>query len=164
MTRISSENLTSAINKAQNMSLTEKESICDEIFREQPNLLASVLVQQQMGNTLKEVDVLLNILIVLYLAVKEAGLGIGEISELQQEDQLAKLTTSVAFSEGMDSHLVNSSIKQYISNHKEQIMLAYVTDTMKEAGFFKNMRECSKYLVLAGVNLANCVSNATKRA
>jgi hypothetical protein len=164
MTQLSSENLTSAINKAQNMSLTDKELACDDIFREQPNLLASVLVQQQMGNTLEEVDMLLNILIVLHLAVKEAGVRIEEISELQQEDQLAKLTISVAFSEGMDSHLVNSSIKQYISNHKEPIMLSYVTNTMKEAGFFENMRECTKYLVLAGVNLANCVSNATEQA
>lgn len=164
MTQISSENLKSAINRAQNMSLTDKESACDEIFREQPNLLASVLVQQQMGNTLEEVDVLLNILIVLHTAVKEAGVRIEKISELQQEDQLAKLTTSVAFSEGMDSHLVDSSIKQIISNHKAPIMLAYVTDTMREAGFFENMRECSKYLVLAGVNLVNCVSNATEQA
>jgi hypothetical protein len=164
MAKISSENLTSAINRAQNMSLTDKESACDEIFREQPSLLASVLVQQQMGNTLEDVDVILNFLIVLHLAVNEAGVRIEEISELQQEDQLAKLKTSVAFSEGVDSHLINSSIKQYISNHKEPIMLAYVIDTMKQAGFYESMRECSKFLVLAGVNLANCVSNATEQA
>ena len=164
MAQLSSEILTRAIKRAQNLSLTDKESACDEIFREQPNLLASVLVQQQMGNTLEEVDVLLNILIVLHLAVKVAGVRIGVISELQQEDHLAKLTASVIFSEGMDSHLVNSSIKQYISNHKEPIMLAYVTDTMKDAGFFENMKKCSKYLVLAGVNLVNCIANATELA
>lgn len=144
------------------MSLTDKETVCDEIFQEQPNLLASVLVQQQMGNTLEEVDVLLNILIVIHLAIKKAGIRLETISEQQQEDQLVKLTASVVFSEGMDRNLSNRSLNQYISNQNEPILLAYVIHTMKDAGFFDNTKECSKYLVLAGVNLVNCVSDAAR--
>ncbi|NRB23699.1 hypothetical protein [Shewanella sp.] len=164
MAHLSSETLVDAIKSTQNMNLKEKELICDELFREQPNLLASILVQQQMGNTAEEVDVLLNILIVLHMAVKGAGVKISMVTELQQQDQLSKLTASIAFSSGMDSQSVNSSITQYISNHKESILLVFVTDSMKRAGFFEKTKECSKYLIFAGVNLVNCLSNAIELA
>ena len=142
------------------MDLKNKELVCDEIFSEQPNLLGSVLVMKKMGNTLKDVDVLLNILIVLHLALKESGVKIAEISEQEQDRELKLLTSVITFSEGMGSRLVDSSINQFISDQKYPFLLTYVIDTMKDAGFYVNQNEISKYLIMAGVNLVACISHA----
>ena len=164
MAMISEIYLIRAIDKAQKLNIKDKELICDEIFIEQPNLLASVLAQQQMGNTLEEVDVLLNILIVLHLAVKESGKRILKISEEDQDHQLKVLSATMKFSEGMNSSLVDSSINQYVANHDERFLLAYVIGAIKDAKFLENNMESSKYLIMAGVNLVNCIANAQKLA
>lgn len=62
--KIKQKPLKKAINRASKMSLKDKETVVDEIYTQQPNLLASVLVQQQLGNALAHIDILLNILIV----------------------------------------------------------------------------------------------------
>ncbi len=164
MAIISDKQLLRAIKKAGAMDLKNKELVCDEIFTEQPNLLASVLVLQQMGNSLEDVDVLLNILIVLHLALKESGQKIFEVSEQDQDQQLKLLTASVKFSEGMTNNSVDNSINQYISSQKQPVLLAYVTNVMKDAGFYENQNESSKYLIMAGINLVNCVAYAIKLA
>ena len=40
--------------------------------------LGSVIVQQRLGNSLEDIDVLLEILMVLHLSLKEAGIIISE--------------------------------------------------------------------------------------
>ncbi|WP_027360701.1 hypothetical protein [Desulforegula conservatrix] len=157
---ISEKHLSSAIQKAQAMGIKEKELVCNELFIEQPNLLSSVVVQQMMGNTLEEIDVLLNILIVLHLCIKESGQKISKISEDEQEYQLKLFTSVVKFTEGMDSQLIGSSIDQYLADHKERFLLAYVVKTMKGAKFFENINENSKFLIMCGINLVNCIVNA----
>ncbi len=162
MVKILEAHLVQVIDKVNKLDLKEKELICDEIYKEQPNLLASVLVQQKMGNTLEEVDVLLNILIVLHLTVKKSGQEIVKITEQMQEQQYKILVSTIKFSEGLESKLIYDSLNQYIINLKQPILLAYAIGCMNEAHFFTKKSECSKYLIMAGVNLVNCIMNAKK--
>ena len=164
MTKVTAKNLAQALKKVQSLNIKEKELICDEIYKEQPNLLASVIVQQRLGNSLQDVDVLLNILIVLYLSLKEAGITISKVTEQEQEHQLSLLKNTILFSEGLGVNLVESSVNQYISNHKEPPLLAYVIGAMQEAGFFEKKEENSKYITLAGLNLVACIANAKEKS
>ena len=160
MTRVTKENLSHALNKVHAMDVTTKEHVCDDLFEQQPNLLTSVLVQNQMGNAMNDVDSLLHILIVLHFAVKEAGIILLKISEQEQERQLDILKESILFSRDMSLNLVENSINQYVSNHKEPVLFSYVLGAMREAGFFKNKNEASKYLIMAGINLVSCIAEA----
>ncbi len=161
---ISGQNIACAIKKSKAMDIKSKELLCDEIFIEQPNLLASVLVLQKMGNELKEVDVLLNVLMVLHMAVKESGNKISKITEKEQEYQMKIFTATVKFTENMDANCVNESLDQFINNHKESVLLAYVIEKMRIANFYENKKESSKYLIMAGINLVNCIANAKNMA
>ena len=69
MAKIKKSALIQAIKRSTQMDLTESERVVNGIYIEQPNLLASVLVQNQMGNKIEVVEVLLNILIVTFLAL-----------------------------------------------------------------------------------------------
>ena len=61
--------LAAAITTAASMGIREKECVCDRIYAAQPNLLGSVLAQRSLGVSMPTIDILLNILIVLYLAI-----------------------------------------------------------------------------------------------
>ena len=163
MAKVTAKNLAHALQKVQSLNIKDKELICDEIYKEQPNLLASVLVQKQLGNSLQDVDVLLNILIVLHLALDDAEIILSKVTEDEQEHQLKLLKSTILFSEGLSDNLVKSSVNQYVSNHKEPILLSYVIDTMKAAGFFEKTDENSKYLTQAGLNLVACIANGTQK-
>ncbi|MBL4607546.1 MAG: hypothetical protein JKY01_06925 [Pseudomonadales bacterium] len=140
------------------MSLQEKESIVDEIFNEQPNLLASVLVQPQMGNSLENIDVLLNILIVAHISLKESGVKLRKITESLQESEMAKFVVTVNFSEGLDSSGIVSAIGQYIASQREKYLLVYAFNEMNNAGFCSLKTENYKYLIMAGINIVSCIS------
>ena len=48
------------------MDLREREALVDEIYLHQPHLLASVLVLQRVGASLEQMEIVLNILLVVY--------------------------------------------------------------------------------------------------
>jgi hypothetical protein len=66
------------LRRHHDRGLREKERVCDAICAAQPNLLGSVLAQRSLGVSMPTIDVLLNFLIVLYLAIEEVWPGSGD--------------------------------------------------------------------------------------
>lgn len=157
--RIKKESIEKALLKAQKMSLKEKEHVVDEIFNEQPNLLASVLCLQQIGNSLESIDVLLNILIVAHLSLRESGVKVVKISEQLQEKEMARFVEEVKFTKGLSASGIADSLQQYAASKNEQYLLAFSLNEMMNAGFANLDQEQSKYLIMAGVNIVNCISS-----
>ena len=139
------------------MALAESEKIMDEIYLDQPNLLASVLVQNQMGNKLEDVEVLLNILIVTFLALKYSNAKLEIITEDLQAKEMAKYAGHFDFLEGLNQKNTEKAINQFSDSKSEKLLFAYVIGAMIEAGFTKRKNESAKYLVMTGINIVNCV-------
>ena len=158
MPRILSNHIAEAKLKTDNMSLAEKEAEFDIIFREQPNLLGSVIVQQQMGNTLEQMDVLLNLLLNIHLAFREAGVSIPTVSEELQEQELSRLVGQVKFTDGLDKQSFDTVLKKMIDNHPEKWLFSLAMHEVSRAGFLMLQNESSKYLVLCALNLVQCVA------
>lgn len=57
MTALSQAIVVEAAIAVNRMDVSKRLSLADEIFAQQPNLLASVLVLQRMGASLKQMDV-----------------------------------------------------------------------------------------------------------
>ena len=100
--------LANAVTAVGAMDLNRRVAFADEIFAHQPNLLASVLVQQRMGASLQQIDVLLNILFVAYQAMKTFSRRWPVISEATQERCLQRLTGKVLFAEGLGHDLASA--------------------------------------------------------
>ena len=158
--RIERKSLEGAITKVESMTLKDKEKIIDKIHLEQPNLLASVLVMHKMGNSLESIDVLLNILIVSYLALSDSGIRIVKISENLQEKEMTRLVGSVNFTAGLTASGVDDSLQQYIASHKEKYLLNYVLNEIINSGIVHLQHENAKYLMMVGINMVNCISSA----
>jgi hypothetical protein len=145
------------------IGFAQKLALADEVYRKQPNLLASCLVQPRLGVAMESVELLLNILFVCFQAMKEAGGSWPVISEDEQERQMARLTGAVKFSEDFtDASLANAAREQYVADHPEAPLLAFVIQEVR--GWLQDLTrqrtesESDKYVMTAAVNLVNCIA------
>lgn len=158
MSRISHSALAQAITKIRVMGMQQKERLADEIFRVQPHLLASVVVQKQMGVSLEKMDFLFDLLLICFQAMKESGLSWPLITEDEQDRQLGRYVGSVKFGEDLANGLRNQATRQYIENHPEKELLAYVE--VETASWLQRIvpEDTDKYVMLAAANLVNCIA------
>jgi hypothetical protein len=159
---VGAAHLAAAIGAVAAMDIGQKEQVCDRIHAEQPNLLASVLVLPRLRVSMQTVDVLLNVLIVLTLAVDRSGQSLATVTEVDQERELQRLVAMMRFSEGLDASSMAQSIQQTTAYRHESFLLAYVVDTLQRAGLMVINDEAAKYPMLAAINLVNCIATATR--
>src|SRR5207249_2055328 len=101
MTAISKSVLGDAILSVGRMDTREKELLADEIHTRQPQLFYSVLVQRRYGASFEQLEVLINVLLSCYVAMKGAGREWPTITEEAQERCLKRVTGRVRFIEGL---------------------------------------------------------------
>jgi hypothetical protein len=159
---VSAAHLAAAITTAACMGIREKERVCDRIYAAQPNLLYSVLAQRLLGVSMTTIDILLNILIVLYLAIEASGQVMAMVSEADQERELQRFTAAVRFTEGLGSDALAQSIEQTTPYRREKFLFAYVVDILQRAGLTDLRNETSKYPILVAINLVNCIATARR--
>lgn len=140
------------------MGHDERVQLADEIYLKQPNLLASVVVQHQMGASLPQVEGLLTILLVAYQAMKMSGHRWPVISEDTQDVCLRRLTGKVRFIEGLDAGSIQRALGQQIEQHSEPYLLAFVFGQLREHDLLGIRTDVEKYLVLGALNLAECIA------
>ena len=146
------------------MDLKEKETSCDRIYVAQPNLMGSVLAVRTFGVSRATIDILLEILIVLQLAIVESGQVLATVTELDQDRELRRFTAAIHFTEGLPGDATIDSIKQTTAHKREPLLLAYVIDTLRRNDLSEFPDEQSKYPFLAAMNLVNCVATARRIA
>ncbi|HRH89282.1 MAG TPA: hypothetical protein PLO41_20745 [Rubrivivax sp.] len=145
------------------MGQAERVRLADEVFAHQPNLLASVLVLQRMGVSLAQMDVPIYILLVAYQAMKTSGPTWPVISEDIQEACLRRLAGRVRFAEGLGHGLLQRSAQQYIDEHREPYLLAFAYGYLKENDLLGARTEAEKSLMLATLNLVDCIAFVAAR-
>ena len=131
---ISVVQLASAIRSAAKMGLQEKEGVCDRVLATQPNLLGSVLAVRSFGVDMATIEILLDILIVLQLAVEESGQVLATVTDADQERELRRFKASVQFAEGLSGDVFAQSFKQTTAYKLEPFLLAHVFDLLKRSG------------------------------
>ena len=73
MARITAPVIAQAHVSVERLSMAQKVALTDEIFKEQPTLLASILVLPRMGVAMAQVDVAIHVLLVAFQAMKRSG-------------------------------------------------------------------------------------------
>ena len=157
MASISSRNLVDAVLRVERMSFQERERLAEEVHAEQPKLFYSVLVLQRYGATLEQVEVVLNLLLVFFEALKFSGGSWPVVSEDVQERCLTRISGRVRFIEGLTPQLQAQATSDAVSDHAEQQLLAYVYGKFKEHGLLGIQTEAEKMLMLAALNLVECI-------
>jgi hypothetical protein len=140
------------------MTTADKERLADELFRDQPNMFGSFLVQQQMGVSLEKMEFLLDILFICFQAMKESGLTWPLITEDEQDRQLGRYVSTVQFGDDLSAPLRERVMTKYITEHPEQELLAFVS--VETANWLRRIvaEETDKYVILAATNFVNCIA------
>ncbi len=125
-----------------------------DIRRTQPNLLASVLVQNRLGTSNEDLDLLLNILFVCYEAVRSAGIELPMISEQPQKTCLARVVGRAQFMEGLSSELRLKALDDQVISHSESNLLALAILELHKIRHAKLESDAGKYFTMAAINLA----------
>lgn len=158
MSRISRNAMVLAISKIRAMDAKQKEQLADEVFRAQPHLLGLFLVQTRLGVSLEKMEFLLGILLVSFQAMKESGLTWPVITEDDLDRQSGRFVAIAKFGDDLSKSLRNQSMLQYIEDHPEKELLAYVQ--MEAMNWLKRIvaEESDRYVMLAAWNIVNCIA------
>jgi hypothetical protein len=156
------EQLAAAIRAATAMDIKDKEHVCDTIHATQPNLLASVLVLRSFGISMPTIEIVLNILIVLHLAIVESGQALATVTEDDQDRELSRFTASVKVAEALDAASFMRSLEQTAAYRKERVILSYVLSILMGSGIATQKEEKAKFPMLASINLVNCIATAKR--
>lgn len=158
MSRISGETLCRAIGALLAMDGKQKAQLCDEIFRAQPHLFGSFLVQKRLGVSVEKMAFLLNLLFLCFQAMKESGMAWPLISEDELDRQVQRYAACVKLGDDLSKKHRAHLMKQYIEAHPEKELFAYVHVEM--ANWLKRIvpEETDKYVMLAAANFVNCIA------
>lgn len=140
------------------MSQAQKVRLADEIFAQQPNLLASILALPRMGVGMVELEVPLHVLLVTFQAMKRSGHTWPIVSEAVQETCMQRLTARARFNEGLPGELVDKVVQQFCDEHPERYLLAFVYGYLGDHDLLRVRTDAEKFLLLAALNLVECVA------
>jgi len=154
------EHIVQAVRVVDAMSLAEKEELADELFRTQPNVFASVLVQNKLGTSYEDLDHLLNILFKCFVAVRVAGLNIPTISEETQDICLARITGRARLIEGLATVMVSKATQDQINSHGERNLLALVMGELTSHRVSQVKSDADKLYLLTALNIVETIAYA----
>ena len=140
------------------MSAQHKVELADEIHARQPNLLASILVLPRFGVDMLQLEVPIHVLLVTFQAMKHCGRALPTISEDVQETCLQRLTATMRFTEGVPPDLGDQMVSKFCVDHPERYLLAFVYGHLGERDLLRVRTDAEKYLLLACLNLVECVA------
>jgi hypothetical protein len=140
------------------MSHDQKVSLADEIYAQQPNMLASILVLPSMGVSMVQLEVALHILFVTFQAMKLSGHPWPLVTEDIQDGCLQRLTARARFNDGLPQELANKPVEEFHNEHAERYLLAFVYGNLREHDLMAVRTEAEKYLMMAALNLVECVA------
>jgi hypothetical protein len=140
------------------MSHDQKVSLADEIYAQQPNMLASMLALPGMGVDMAQLEVVLHILFVTFQAMKLSGHQWPLVTEDIQDGCLQRLTARARFNEGLPEELANKVVEQFHTEHAERYLLAFVYGWLGDHDLMAVRTEAEKYLMLGALNLVECVA------
>lgn len=158
MSKIQPQHLTHAIRIVDRMTISEKSSIVDALYIEQPILLASVAALSKMGTSLEKLDVLVNLLLIIFEAMRASGKVWAVIDEDTQERCLARVVARIKFTEGLPEATTLVAIKKASEQMAEPHLFGFVVLRLMEHGVFKVQTDADKYFVMAALNLVECLS------
>jgi len=140
------------------MSAQQKVELADEIYVQQPNLLASNLVLPRYGVDMLQLEVSIHVLLVAFQAMKHCGRALPTISEDVQETCLQRLTATMKFTEGVPPDLVEQMIMKFCVANAERYLLAFVYGHLGHHDLLRVRTDAEKFLLLAALNLVECIA------
>lgn len=158
MTAISVPVLAQAVRSFERLSFEERTQLADEVQDRQPNLFLSVLALEGFGASLAQMELVLNLLLVFYGAMKISGKIWPIISEDIQDRGLKRIGARARPTKKLTPLLQQQAATRAVEDHPEKPMLAYAVNQLSEHGIQVVETETQKMITLVALNLVECIA------
>lgn len=158
MGKISQKALVSAIVKLKRMKPKEAARLCDEVYEEQPFLLGLVLVQSRLGISAVKHQVLYELLLTAFLAMREAGQVWPLVSEERIELAVQRQVRSGLRWGSLDAAGQRADSEEWTTSHPESPLLAWFLNQLASNESRTPRVENDKYWMLAGLAIVDCLA------
>lgn len=111
-----------------------------------------------MGVNMPEVEIALHVLFVAFLAMKRSQHRWDVVTTNLQEACMERLTARMRFNDGLPAELAAELVTQFHTEHAERYLLAYVYGYLGEHDLLKVRTDAEKSLLLAVLNLVECIA------
>jgi len=158
------DDVVASVRRIRAMSQDERMSLCDEVYRRQPALLAHVLVLQRLGVPMKKVDRVLNVLLILYdLFCRTSTVNLPPVSEETLERVNANQLALLKLMDGEERSEAIRLCKLSVTSHPEINALAFIIGDLRDAGITDMSKKEDEYCVRAERNLLDAIIQARGR-
>ena len=157
------QHVVDAVLRVQQLGFKQREDLTDEIHAHQPNLLYSVIVLRRFGCDMAEIEVMLNLLLVFYEAMKAARKDWPVITEADCERCLQQMSERMQSGDGLTPAKRARLIGDSVTVHPEPQLLAYLVGTLADHGLTDIKDDPWKMLVLAAFTLVECIAQTAPR-
>jgi hypothetical protein len=158
MTAISLPVLAQAVRSFERLSFDERTQLADEVQARQPNLFLSVLALEGFGASLAQMEMVLNLLLVFYGAMKISGKVWPIISEDIQDRGFKRIGARARPGKAMTPLRQQQAAARAIDEHPEKPMLAYAVSQLSEHGLQAVETETQQMITLVALNLVESIA------
>lgn len=162
MGRLTEEHVAKAMIQVERMSLEEKVRLSDEIHETQPNLLASVLSLHKTELSPADRELVFELLLACYEAMRAEGGPWPLITEDTQLVCLRRVVARLKATEGLLPATKDLVTKEQVETFPEKPLLAYVVHTLQQRGGEGMTDEAARYFVLCALNLVESITWAAQ--
>jgi hypothetical protein len=155
--------LVNAAISVERMSFSEREQLADEVHAAQPNLLLSVLALQHSGATTQQMEVVLNLLLVFYSAMKASGKVWPVISEDIQDQGLKRIGARARYIQRLPEHRQRKATDDAVLKHSEEQIMAYALGVLAKHQLDSVKTDAEHMIMLATLNLVECIALTAPR-
>lgn len=159
--KISEKNVAQALIKVRAMDDARKVQAAAEIAEQQPILLSMVLAQRNFGASFEQIDVLLELLLTCWEAMRESGHTWPKIEELAQERCLARLAGQLKFADGLPNALKSQANENWTNSHPEKPLLALALFELQSKGLSTISNDTEKFLAIAALGIVECIASTS---
>ncbi len=155
--------LAKAIAALENMALTDKKVLLDEIQKTQPNLLYSTLAPLKSHGESQQTQMLISFLLLARLAMSYSQRNWPLITEQTISDSLRRLTEKIKSTESVSPSRRAQGIRQYTETHAEPYLLALAHEEISKAGWHSTSDGLSKHSQLVLLTLVESIGQASEQ-
>jgi hypothetical protein len=156
--RIHPDNIEVSETKLRNLVMNEKERLLDQIYREQPHMLASVLVLQLFGVSMEKMDFAPHILLLIYLSMLASDGTWLLISEDVQDANHLRVSAAMGATASAGPGIVDRAILRFVEAHTELALYQAVTQRLSAWLNEVEAEDWDKYVMWCVFNLVECTS------
>lgn len=163
--RVSMETLVSALRTIRSMDEEEIKRAIRTIAAEQPNLFSSVLEAHRMGVSEEDTEFLLELLHLVFEAMKQSPYDWEVISEEEIDGYMDTIVDEARTFESLDPKSRSDHTRKLASSHPEQPTYAFVICELKQLCKRSNgPQETYKYVAMCALGFVHAVARGTLKA